>query len=73
MGVDGFIVEEHPLRIETHHFATSAKAWVDTHNAFLPERSGEQQLFEVSGKHTDGLFVGLCLARGGKFRFDAGF
>ena len=59
MREDGFMVEQRALRIETHYFATRAKAWVDTHDALLTQRCRQQQLAQVLSKYTDGLLVSL--------------
>ena len=72
VGIDSFVVEQHAVAVEAHHFAARAVAGVDAHNALFAERGGEQELAQVFGKHADSLFVGLLLAQGGKLRFNRG-
>ena len=57
--------------IEAHHLASGTIARVDTHDTLLSQRWSKQELAQVAGKYTDGFFIGLLLAQGSKFGFDA--
>ena len=71
MRIDGFVVQKVSLCIEAHHLTSGAIARVDAHDTLLSQRRGEQELAQVAGKYTDGFFIGLLLAQGSKFGFDA--
>ena len=68
--VNVLVVKQVALSIETYHFATCTEAGIDTHDALLPQRGGQEQLAQVGGKDADGFVVGPFLAAGGKFGFD---
>ena len=72
MRIDGLIVQQVALCVETNHLASRAIPRVDAHYPFLSQRRSQEQLTEVSGKDTDGFLVGFFLAEGGKFGLDAG-
>jgi hypothetical protein len=73
VGEDGLVVEQITLRIEADDLTACAEAWVDAHHALLTKGSAEEQLTEVIGEDTDGLFVGLLLAEGGKLGLNRRF
>ena len=73
MRINGFVVQQVALCIEAYHLTAGTISWVDAHHPFLSQRWSQQQLTEVSGKDTDGFFVGFLLAEGSKFGLDAGF
>ena len=72
MRIDGFVMQEVALCIEANHLTSGTISRVDTHHPFLSEGRGEQQLSEITGKYPDSFFIGLLLAEGGEFCFDAG-
>ena len=71
MRIDGFVVEQRALCIETHHLTARAETGVDAHDAALSEWRRQQQLLQVGGENADRFFVRLFLARGRKLRLDA--
>ena len=73
MGIDGLVVEQIALTVETHDFTSRTETGVDAHDALLTQGSGEEQLLEIAGKDLNGFFIGLRLAASGKFGLDAGF
>ena len=72
VGEDGFVVQQISLLVQTHHLAAGAESRVDTHDALLAQWRSEQELFEVLGKYTDGLFVSLLFAGGSQLVLNAG-
>ena len=64
------VIEQVPLRIQAHHLASRSDSRVDTHHALLPQRSRQEQLAQISGKHVDGFFVGFLLAGGRNLRLN---
>ena len=72
MRENGLVVQQVALSVEAHHLAASAKARVDAHHTFLAQRSRQQQLAQVFGKHAYGLVVGFLLAHIGKLGFYRG-
>ena len=62
MGINRFIVQEISLRVKTHHLTARSEAWIDAHDAALPQRSR---------KDKNGFVVGFLFRRCRKFVFDA--
>ena len=73
MGIDGLVMQQIALRVQTHHLAPRAIAGVDGQHTLLSQRRSQQQLPQVGRKHTDGLLVGTPFALGGKLGFNGGF
>ena len=70
MGKYRFIMQQIALCIKTHHLASRTVTGVNGKHTLLPERRCQQQLLEVSCKHTDCLLVGLLFGTVGILRFD---
>ena len=66
------MVQQRPLRVETHNFATCSETRVDTHHTLLSQRCRKQQLTQVFGKHANGFFVGFLFALVHEFRLYRG-
>ena len=71
--IDGFVMQQIALSIQTDHLATGTEARVDAHHTLLPQWWGKQQLAQILRKDLDALFIGLFLCHGSKFRFDGRF
>ena len=63
-GVDDVVVEEFSLGIEDDGFAAGAEPGVDGEEAFLAERSGEEEFADVVGEDAEGF--GIRLFPGGE-------
>ena len=66
VGIDGLVVEQVPLGIQTDNLAPRTEAWVYSQYPLLSQRGSQQQLPQVLGKDPDGFLVGLRLALAGK-------
>ena len=73
VGVDGLVVEQIALCVDTHHLAARAEAGVDAHDTLGAEGRRQQQLAHVGGEDGDGLLVGPGFGGSGKLVFYAGF
>ncbi len=59
--VDDVVVEEFSLGVEDDGFAACAESWVDGEEAFLAERSGEEEFADVVCEDADGFGIRLFL------------
>ena len=67
--VQDVVVEEFPLTIETHEFASGTEAGIEREDVAAAESGSEEEFAEIVGEDADGLGVGLFLG----FHPDLGF
>ena len=62
MRIDGFIVQQSSLCIQTYDLTSGTESRIDAQYPFLSQRRGKEQLAKVTCKDPDGFIVGFLFA-----------
>ena len=71
--INGFVVQQVTLCVQTYHFASRAESGIDGQHSFLSQRRSQQKLMKITCKHADGFIVSLFLSLCGKLCFNGWF
>jgi hypothetical protein len=59
MRINGFIVQQVSLLIETYYLTAGAVTGIDGKDSFLPQRRCQQKLAQVFSKNSNGIVIGF--------------